>query len=528
MIYLIPAWYKQNSWNECEQCWYIRRTKSEYDDTVKQMQLFHRNKSWHYKLLILSFMPNLRHFLHRQGMYRANYWSCFDSMMEIRRNKIGLFSFKDLRWPEGICFEYTPFAVCAYLHGDKYAQIEFGEDGNLIKVDTYKNSKLERTNLYDDRGFVASSIVYDEGKPIYQDYLMENGVWKLRMFFDDEHVEVNSKYNHFVISNNDDEYSLQYKKLIYQNIDEVIQEVFEKYITLVENNDIFCVAAHNQHMHVIKNAMKNKKVILSFFEKRLSVEQLVSHDLSYVDYVVADSYENLMKYKNVMGSKIPITDITPYDTRVDYGISQQMERYKVLIPIDNIDENIIGGIIRALTEYMEENQRVEVHFFTRYIDYDTKQKILSFTRNVLIDNGRDERMALELAESMNESDIDNEGVRIKFFVDQCMDELTVSKCVREQRLIIDMSEFPDVYLQVAAVSAAIPQIARRETKYLINGENGMVVDSVTKLVGTLRYYLDNLANWNEAMICASEIGKQFSTKALLRKWKEVIEKVGQN
>ena len=43
MLYFIPAWYKQNMWCENEQQWYMRRLKSEFDETIKQITLFHRN-----------------------------------------------------------------------------------------------------------------------------------------------------------------------------------------------------------------------------------------------------------------------------------------------------------------------------------------------------------------------------------------------------------------------------------------------------------------------------------------------------
>ena len=100
--------------------------------------------------------------------------------------------------------------------------------------------------------------------------------------------------------------------------------------------------------------------------------------------------------------------------------------------------------------------------------------------------------------------------------------------MREQRIYVDLSDEPDAYVQIAAVSAAIPQITKYENQYMQDGENGMVVDSAFLLLGAIRFYLNSLANWNEAMICASEICKQFSTRALLERWKEVIEKVGRN
>ena len=47
MLYFVPAWYKQNKWCENEQVWYSRRMKSEFDETIKQITLFHRNVDVH-------------------------------------------------------------------------------------------------------------------------------------------------------------------------------------------------------------------------------------------------------------------------------------------------------------------------------------------------------------------------------------------------------------------------------------------------------------------------------------------------
>ena len=44
MEYFIPAWYQNGDWKENEQVWYRARTVTEFDDTVKQIQLFFRKK----------------------------------------------------------------------------------------------------------------------------------------------------------------------------------------------------------------------------------------------------------------------------------------------------------------------------------------------------------------------------------------------------------------------------------------------------------------------------------------------------
>ena len=87
MLHFIPAWYQQGKWCENEQYWRVRRMYTEFDDTVKQVQLFHRSRAYPYQILLLGFSPNFRHFLHRQGVYRAPYWSCFDAIQEVRRKK---------------------------------------------------------------------------------------------------------------------------------------------------------------------------------------------------------------------------------------------------------------------------------------------------------------------------------------------------------------------------------------------------------------------------------------------------------
>ena len=165
MLYFIPAWYKEKEWCEDEQSWRVKRAHSEFDDTVKQIQLFHRSGAYEYRIMLLSAAPNFRHFLHRQGVYRAPYWSCFDAIQEIRRRKVRVWSFHDLKWPEGIEFLYTPFAVVAMLGNEKYAQVDFGEDGNPIWVELYQGGVVCRRNLYDDRGFIASTILYEGGQP---------------------------------------------------------------------------------------------------------------------------------------------------------------------------------------------------------------------------------------------------------------------------------------------------------------------------------------------------------------------------
>ena len=59
-----------------------------------------------------------------------------------------------------------------------------------------------------------------------------------------------------------------------------------------------------------------------------------------------------------------------------------------------------------------------------------------------------------------------------------------------------------------------------------DGKNGLVLKELDGINDAVAFYLDNLTNWNEAMVYAYELGKKYTTAVLIEKWKEVIDIVG--
>ena len=533
MIHFIPAWYQQNKWCENEQNWHVRRMRSEFDDTVKQIQLFHRSKVYPYRIMLLSFAPNLRHFLHRQSVYRAPYWSCFDAIQEVRRKKATLLSYHNINWPPHTEFLYTPFVIVAYLRGKKYAQIEFGEDGNPIQIDMYQNEKIQRRNIYDDRGFVSATILYEEEKPVYQDYLNEKGIWKIRHFFEDGHVEINPKYPTFLMQKKGADVLYPFKQMRYDGLDDVIAEVVSAYVSSLDEKDIFCIAMDKQHTGVLNTVLEDRNTILSFFENRYS--EVTGSDvvemIENASYIITDSKENTNKIQEATGIfYIKVKDITPFDTRADFGISQQLSVQKIMVPVDGLGELRFAELIQQLGEYLYKNDYAEICLFTRVADYNRKQVLLEKTRQYLKNAGLEERWAMDDGkEGISENDFDEEEeVPVRFTVEQCVDEFSVSRCMREQRVVVDMRDTTEVYLRVSAVSIGIPQLIYKETQFVEHGKNGFVIKDMSHIQETLDFYLDGLANWNEAMVYSYELGKKYTTDILIDEWKEVIDFVRDN
>ncbi len=531
MVIFIPAWYKNKEWCENEQNWHERKMHSEFDDSVKQIQLFHRNSAFEYSICLLGYSPNLRHFLHRQGVYMAPYFSVFDAINECEGVRAGVFSYKDLNWLPNTEFLYTPFVTLALFQGRKYAQMEFGEDGNLIQIDMYEGDNVAIRNIYDDRGFVSSAIMYSENVPVYQDYYTMKGTWKIRVFFEDNHVEINKERPFYMLGEGDNRREIAFSKLEYESLEDVVKEVFNAYIDTLSDDDIFCIAMDNLHSKLVTNSLKGKKTILSFFEKRYSYEDKYTKELLHnANRIVTDSKLRANELRNRYPDESDkVINITPYDTRREVGISQQLTVQKILVAVDNLSPDVFEKMVLVFANYFEENDKARVHFFTREADYNLPKKLIQDTANILERAGYDSRLALNTEDdSVAENSIDaldSDNVTTKFFVEQCVDELTASKCIREQRLIINLSDSANLYLQISGVSFGIPQIVTEESQYVKHGLNGQVVRHVEDLGKVLTFYLNGLKNWNNAQVYAYDIGEDYTTSRLVAKWKEVVGEI---
>ena len=531
MLYFIPAWYKQNEWRESEQNWHTRRMHTEFDDTVKQVQMFYRSGMRDFKILLLSHTPNFRHFLHRQGVFHAPYWSCFDAIQEVTRKKAVVFSFHNLDWPEHIEFVYTPFMVVAYLENSKYAEINFGEAGNPIEVNMFRQEVLSRRNIYDDRGFVSSSEIYDHGQLMYTDYLTESGITKLRVYAATGAVEINEQSNTYHVTTPTGIESRTFKESFYMSLTDVISEVLQAHLEADKDDGVFCVAMHELNVQVFKDYFGKKNCILSFYGDRYRIkDHLDAKDLvREAAYCITDSEATTRYLKREMDEESDrVIDISPYDSRMDFGISAQLMVQKVLVPVDNLPEDRFRELIIALATYLKQNENAMIHIFTRNAEYNLPEQLLNKIADILVEEGFDRRMAIPEVEDTDEVENelieqpDKEEFPVRFFVEQCVDELSVSRCIREQRIMVDMRHNPDLYLQINCISSAIPQIVRRETQYMLNGYNGFVVKEFDRIPYALEYFLESLANWNQAKVYSYEIGQKYTTKHLLEKWKNVM------
>lgn len=462
-------------------------------------------------------------------MFRVPYWSVFDAIQEVQRKKQAVLSFHNLNWPKDIEFIYTPFSIVAMLNKEKYALIEFGEYGNLIQVNLYRDGQISRKNIYDDRGFISCTSVYENGSKAYDQYLTEKGVWKL-CHFADGHVAVNPRSNQYLIRTPKIQKQVPFSKNTYGSMEEVIEEVFKKALETTRHADMFCAAVHPQHLGLLGRLLAGRKTCFSVFENRFPLDgnQAAVEILSRGDYIVTDSEENLAMISRQKGlENAAKKSIPPYDTRMDPGISQQLNVQKILFPVDHLPEGILEGAVKQLAAYLEKNKDARVHLFTRNAEFNRADILLTEVREILRRSDYPSGWARKEDSNKSENPLDEENqIPILFIVEQCVDELSVNKCVREQRLLVDLADTPDLFLQISCVSMGVPQVLRTATRYMRSGKNGRVNTELAKLGKDLEYYLESIGNWNEAVIQSYELGKNHTTQYLIKQWKEVIVSIG--
>lgn len=510
MIFFIPAWYEKDSYQEKEQEWYIRKMQSDVDESVKHIQLFQNNGAFDYCLLLQGYCPNLRHFLHRQGIYTSLYWSCFDAMMQIESTAVVPISYRMLDWPKDVSFVYSATSVLAMRQKDLYARVVFGDDGNMIRVEMFENGTITQTNIYDDRGFLSSMVVYDNGQPLYQEYLMENGDWKLRHLLADDVVLINPDCMQYTIRRDANTQVYAFQKQAYESMESLLTEVTESYIRTSAPEDVFVAACDRRHEHLITTVLADRKVLFTASETKdaqveLGIELMASNPEHTRLITPSEEMADEIR-KEMPQAKESVIAIDPYYLVPANGISMQMQELKILVAADALDETLFQRLMLLLGHYLENHKRAWLYVLTR--------------RGQLSATAQLERR-IKILWRANE--IDESRLRVV----QCVDDADCERLMREQRLLIDLGgKNRSVYLQHLALAYGVPMIVDEESAYCVSERNGKVINKLEHLPAALTYYLESLEHWNQVVVEARDIGSAFEADNLINRWREVMEDIG--
>ncbi|MHB9781723.1 accessory Sec system protein Asp1 [Streptococcus sp. 10F2] len=523
MFYFIPSWYNANRpWYHQTQIWFRVLERMTFDDTVHQIKMFHQGQE-EVGLLILNYQPQLRYLLHKQDLLAIPYWSFFDDIQNISSVSVKPFSFKELHWPKGTQFLYSPFAVLARVNQKDIARIHFAQDGNLFFIEFLEDGKVSKQYLFDDRGFLSSILYFDEQEQEwYQDYLNESGVWQVREYLQgslEGQIEVNPYADHL------------FQQKFYQSWSSLMEERLELLKQQVmDDQDTLVIASHSQHNELMLQVFPKQQKVVSFFGDRFQfeVEDSSQKLVEQANLLVVDTKkqeEKLRQWMQVVYQQPKaLLRVPPYDTRLRLGHSQMIKEQILYFYMDSLTESELFLVLEVLLDFMAQHDDVALSLVT--FDRSRNTKIVEEWISQRIYSHYNAEDFFQVADTGNENQLEEdeemELSRIHFHL--LTNENDIITALDSARLVLDLGVEPDLYTQIASISAGVPQINQVETDFVSHKKNGWILHPEENLEEALHFYLEGLANWNRSLVYSVQKMADYTSGRILHQWHELLDK----
>ncbi len=509
MFYFVPSWYsslsgqtdpENNIWKSGNDPWY-RRQNAQFDDTVGQIRMF-RQVGEEVRLVTLCYAPQERRFLHRQSIYPIKEYSVFDIMQGIGQRDAALLSYRDLPFPAHLEWVSTPYARIGMLHGQEYVRIEFGEDGNFLWAEYRSGGLITHRDYYDDRGFCSSIVRYQGGVPVFCEYFNAHG---------ERQFVVNVATGEVLI---EEASSHAFHKNRYHNLGEMIREVLTDLFISIGKDETVILAANEQHDDIVLSTLCGQRLVLSYFGTRMDLSHMraLKRQSDAARMIVTDTERTARIIKDSVQRTRDVYDISPFDTRLSLGKSQRIRALKIFMPLDHFEDPFFTTALQQVFAYMKSNEDVILLAGT--------QKTQAKDQQALRDHIEDVLDEMDIADLKFADDPQATPETARIVIQPYHSENDVIRILYDTRLILDVRDQPDLYLQIAGISAGIPQVNYRFTRYVSHLKDGYIIQNIYHVTEALVYYLSGLSHWNEALVyCVQEIEK-YTGGSLVRQWKE--------
>ncbi|MFZ4853747.1 MULTISPECIES: accessory Sec system protein Asp1 [Enterococcus] len=532
MNYFIPDWTTSSG-------------NLESDYMMNIIQLFKNNRE-PYHLLLLEHIPFLRYQMHAYELEVAQMTSLYDRLQDIQKTNGFPLDVDDLPLAQNVEKVYTPFGITLIKENQPFGEIRFNSFGFAEQM-SIMTEPYRQILFFDDRGFIsAKSFQNDNGEQVKKIYYNESGMEKCVEYFgENPHVElVNPRKSGL-------------KKSQYRSMDELLLEMMNQFQLSLEPEDQILCLTNERSLRLVKTNEERKRVIQIVSDAhRLST--CASDEKAALwageNKIITDSTSNqtalfsLMKQSGVNDlsriQRIPI-----YTTSFQLGNSNSIPQLVLYWNAGELNEDV-RRIHHLLLQKVFQNDRydliietttfqsevvlreaqkelVDTHFG---VDSESEeyQKVLKYFEAKKAKKlfKTDEEAIEEIRESKNWRNL-VEAVDVNFRIHFRLDShlTTIRQDFNETRLYIDLSAEVDVQKQALAVSAGIPQLVRKKTDYVDDQKNGQIIGQIRELDAAIAFYLDDLNNWNQALVENISYIERFSEENIIKQWRELLEGV---
>lgn len=502
MKFFIPAWYSEEHWWQSNaKPAFLKKSKTEFDDLISLMGMHVKNKR-SFEMLILNYSPDLRTFLHRYDLFDAGYWSVFDAIQGFTHQTPQSVDYRTLDWPEDTEFIYAPSYIRAFTAENQYSNIHFSQDGYLVWIESFENHLQRYRYIFDDRGYLSSVVSYNQqGEAERQFYMTLDGDWVMQEDLLSGKVKIHRNYYHL------------FNHRVYLRMNEVIDEWLSRYFKQRAGDFETVIAASDiRHNTMIANHVASEQLCFSIFQQRAtSLEERRMPAIEKGKYWLVDTIENaekLYRYQNQYHCENQILRITPFDVQVNANISSQLYEMNIGVWVDGMSQDTFRNVMSQLEHEMQQHSQVRVVLLSKQTD--VLPQWVSETMQNVNEALNEKQQAPEMIR-----DIVNKEATKYVVLKSVPFENQLVEVVRTLRLVIDLNHEPDLFLQICAIGAGLPQINRNPTDYVKHIMNGYLINDINDLSIATDYFLNHLKNWNQAFAYSMKLAKHYSSSQIL-------------
>ena len=515
MFYFIPAW--QNS----------QVTKT--DDMLSQIKMF-QSVEEPMQVYVRDYFPNLRTFLFFEGMTEVPHISIYDEMQNIRQeyeNKIDVY---DINWPSDVSFYYSQFAIYVMQADRHYASVFFDALNNIERIEFYDElHRVIQKFFIDDRGFISLIENFEDNKLVKKEYYNESFELQFSIDYTKEQIVTLGVEN-----------QKKYNRATFDTLAEFAQCVLQAHLNELTPNDtiVFAIDNHLLRLFGEMNSITAKCVASIFSHRTFDYRSdLAMKYLSQMDLILTD---NPASQKNIQSLQlsVPIEVITPYDAVLKLGESQRVGYYLIHFVYHGLPLEQVNALLYQIIHW---NHQYRWHFAIDCIKnedmpvlqeklksalatyYQVDSSIVEECYNQMNQNQENELVDEEVNPDLNKTILRIKKVIKEITVVYFSDKEELLSGLIYTRILIDLANQPDVLRQICGISIGIPMINVVDTGYVINHQNGRIIEDESTLESVLLYYLTGLRHWNESLVYSVAQLNRYTNGAIVNQWKEWLE-----
>lgn len=509
----IPAWYSHDKWWESTSVpFYQKRQYTDFDDMISLMTM-HSKNNVDYQLMILSFSPYLRTFLHRYDLFETNYWSVFDDIQGVSHQTPQAIDYRDLAWPENTEFIFTPYQIQAVTGEHTFSKIHFSQEGYLMWIEDFQHNIIQRRYVIDDRGFISAVRTYTE-----------TGQSKMKHYFSIKEEEIFKEDLRNKTVTIKEQFQSNFKQTTYATMADLIEEKFKEYAEReIKKDDLIIVASDERHNSVMAHTIDESSLCFSVFtERNKKVTPELFDSISQARYCLVDTQDNqreIQRYAKESQTHLHLLRVTPFDAQTISNKSSQLYDTYVGLWIDQLPKHELRVILTSLFQYIQQKDHFKLKLLTKYKN-DPNDWLMEEIARLNDTYHQEKQEHSDEIEDILASQIKKETVIELEYVPFSEDFV---RAVSNLRLVVDLSNEPDLFLQICCIGAGVPQVNYRGTDYVKHEQNGLIIKDISQIVSALDYFLVHLKKWNYSYAYSMRLVDEFSSINIIHQINQLFE-----